>query len=136
MKFKIVSDDKRRISLNMDAINAYVERYLPHTSFDVEIVRRQPRRSQPLQGYYFGVVLPTFMAHLGYEPDEAEIFHRQLKIVYFQVQADKRGIYREKDIPSVFSNESDLDVSKKIEFVSWVQRKAAQNGVYIPEPGE
>jgi hypothetical protein len=136
MKFKLVSDDNRRISLNMDAIQIYVGRYKPGTAFDFEIVRRQPRKSKPLQGYYFRVVLPTFMSAVGYEPEDTLNFHRQLKIVYFQVKPDKRGIYREKDIPSVFSDKSNLDVSKKVEFVEWVKRKGAENDVYIPDPGE
>ena len=72
------------------------------------------------------------MKHLGYEQDEQELFHRQLKIVYFNIKPDKKGIHRK--VPSVFSNESDISISKKKEFVDWVIRKAAQEGVYIEDP--
>jgi len=132
MKFKAVSNDNRKLNLNWDRINIYVSRYKPHTPFDVEIVRRVSRRSDPLRKYYFGAVLPEFMRHLGYEPEEEMIFHRQLKIVYFKIKPDEKGIYR--GVPSVFSNESDLPVPEKKAFVDWAIRKAAQEGIYIDDP--
>ena len=134
MKFKLVSDNSRKVTLNIDRINLYVSRYKPGTPFDFEIVRRQAKRSDPMRKLYFGKVLNDFMNHLGYEPEDELFFHRQLKIVYFKVKPDKRGIYREKDIPSVFSNESDLSVGEKKNFVDWVIRKAAEHGVYIEDP--
>ena len=59
-----------------------------------------------------------------------------MKIVYFQDKQDKHRIYREKDIPAVFANDSELDISIKAKFQDWVKRKAAIEGVYIPDPGE
>ena len=84
------------------------------------------RAPDPLRAYYFGVVLPLFMEALGYEKDEQELFHRQLKIVYFQIKPDAKGIYRK--VPSVFGNESTLPVQDKSKFVDWVVRKAAKEG--------
>ena len=136
MKFKLKSDENRKITINTDIINAYTERYIPETEFEIEVVRRKKKKSLPMQKYYFSTVLPIFMEHLGYERDEQLIFHRQLKIVYFQVQPDKRNIYREKDIPSVFGENSELGIDIKQKFVSWVKRKAAHEGVYVPDPNE
>ena len=136
MKFKLRSDKNRQVHLNMDAINIYVNKWVPETEFEIEIVRRRRTVSSPMRKYYWSVVLPTFAEHLGYEPDEYDMFHRQLKIVYFQVKPDKHGIYREKDIPAVFANDSELDISIKAKFQDWVKRKAAIEGVYIPDPGE
>lgn len=136
MKFKVVSDKNRKINLNWDRVNIYVSRWKPGTAFDVEVKRKQKKVSDPLRKYYFSTVLPPYLERLGYEPDEDELFHRQLKIVYFRVEPDEKGIYREKNIPSVFGNNSDLDVSIKLEFTEWVKRKAAQDGVYIPDPNE
>lgn len=136
MKFKLKSNHERKIALNLDAINIYVNKWKPGTEFEFEIVRRQKKISDPMRRYYFAVVLPPFMEHLGYEPEEQMIFHRQLKIVHFQVEPDRHGIYREKDIPSVFGDESELGIDIKQKFVEWVKRKAAQEGVYIPDPGE
>jgi len=132
--FKSLSNDQRKLDVNWDHVNLYVSRWKPHTPFVVEITRRQAKKSDPMRKYYFGVVIKEFMKHLGYEVDEEELFHRQLKIVYFGIKPDTKGIYR--NVPSVFSNESDLDVSVKKEFVDWVVRKAAHEGVYIPDPNE
>jgi hypothetical protein len=132
MKFQAISDNSRKLDLNWDHINIYVSKWKPHTPFDVEITRRQAKKSDPLRKYYFAVVIREYMKELGYDAHELELFHSQLKIVYFTVQPDNKGIYR--NVPSVFSNDSDLDVSVKKEFVDWVVRKAAQDGCYIPDP--
>ena len=131
MKFRAVKD-KGKLQINWERIETYLANFKDGTAFDVEIVRRQKTKSDPLRCYYFGVVLPAFMEHLGYEKEEYEIFHRQLKIVYFQIKPDSKGIYRK--VPSVFSNESNITNADKSKYVDWVIRKAAQEGVYIPDP--
>jgi len=118
----------------MDVINIYTSKWKPGTPFDFELTRRVARKSDPLRKYYFAVVIKEYMNHLGYEPDEEELFHRQLKITYFQIKPDEKGIYR--NVPSVFSNESELPVPDKTAFVDWVVRCAARDGVYIPDPNE
>ena len=140
MKFQTVSDKDRKITFDVGRINLYVQRYKPFTPFDFELTRKQPRKSDPMRKYYFAVVLPPFMEELGYEPDEELFFHQQLKITYFQhdpeydIKQDKRGIWR--NVPSVFGKDSDMPVSTKKQFVDWVVRKAAEAGVYIPDPNE
>jgi hypothetical protein len=131
VKFRAVKDNGK-LNINWERIEVYLSRFKDGTAFDVEIVRRQRTKSDPQRKFYFGVVLPMFMEHLGYDKDEQELFHRQLKIVYFQIKPDAKGIYRK--VPSVFSNESELVVSEKSKYVEWVVRKAAQEGVYIPDP--
>lgn len=135
MKFRAAKRNGK-IDINWDRLNLYISKWNDGTLFDVEIVRKQKRISDPMRKYYFGAVLPLYMESLGYERDEDELFHRQLKIVYFRVQPDPKGIYRERDIPSVFSNESELPISEKKKFLDWVIRKAAQDGVYVPDPNE
>jgi hypothetical protein len=134
MKFQAKTNAKRQIDVRWDIVNTYLSRWKPGTYLTLEITRKQETKSDPMRKYYFSTVLKLFMDHLGYEPEEEELFHRQLKIVYFRIKPDKKGIYR--NVPSVFSNESDLPISDKHEFVEWVIRKAAQEGVYIPTPGE
>jgi len=134
LKFQARTNDKREIEVRWDLVNTYLSRWKPGTYLNLEITRRQAKKSDPMRKYYFGVVIKEFMKHLGYEVDEQELFHRQLKIVYFKVKPDPKGIYR--NVPSVFSNESDLNVSVKKDFVDWVVRKAAHEGAYIPDPGE
>lgn len=136
MNFKCVSNDNREISINWDTVNQYVSRYMAGTPFDVSITRRVRRKSDPLRKYYFAIAMPVFLDTLGYERDEDLLVHRHLKITYFRVKPDERGIYREKDIPSVFSDESDIPVREKLKFVEWVKRKCAEYGGYIPDPNE
>lgn len=136
MKFQAVTDQNRKINLNWDLLNQYVFRWKPGTPLEISITRKEPKVSSPQRRYYFGVVLPALMDGLGYDPEEDELVHRQLKIVFFNVKPDKRGIYREKDIPSVFSDESDIGIATRIKFMDWVMRKCAENGVYVPAPDE
>jgi hypothetical protein len=129
MRFKARTNSKRQIEINWDHVNVYLSKWPPGTVLDVEIVRRVARKSDPMRKMYFAAVLPPFAQHLGYDPDEYLLFHRQLKIVYFQIQPDKKGIYRK--VPHVFSNDSEIPVPEKRKFMDWVLRKAALEGCYI-----
>jgi len=132
MKFKAQTDKDRKINIQWELVNTYLSRWKPGTWFDVEITRHQHKKSNPLRKYYFAAVLPPFMKHLGYEPHEELLFHRQLKITYFRIKPDKKGIHR--NVPSVFGNKSVLSVSVKKEFTDWVIRTAAKEGCYIEDP--
>ena len=147
MKFKAISNNHRELNLNTDLINIYVSRWKPETWFNVEITRKQAKKSDPMRRFYFAAVLPPFLKELGYEQDEGLFFHQQLKIRFFEkqpefldkngdsiIKQDKFGLW--ENVPSVFGNDSDMDVSVKKEFTDWVVRKAAHYGVYIEEPGE
>ena len=130
MKFRAIIENGK-LSVNWERVGVYLARWKDGTVLDVEITRRQRTKSDPMRKYYFGVVLPAFMAHLGYERDEQDLFHRQLKIVYFRVKPDSKGIYR--NVPTVFSDKSEIPVADKAAFIEWVVRKAAAEGVYIPD---
>ena len=132
MKFTTLSDKNRCIKIKMDHINLYTERWKPGTSFEVEIVKRQPRVSDPARKFYFSAILPGLAEGLGYDIDEKDLLHRQLKIVFFGIEPDEHGIYRK--VPSVFSNEPDATPTERGKFLDWVMRKAAQYGVYIEDP--
>ncbi len=137
MQFKATSDEKRKLDLDWERVNIYISRYKPGTSFDVEITRRQVTRKDPMKIDYFARIVPPFMKALGYEKHETLIFHRQLKIRYYEhdpeheVYKDKRGIWR--NVPHVFREESKMPVSKRQEFVDWVLRRAAFENVYIAD---
>ncbi len=135
MKFQLVSNDRRKVNLNIDAINTYVARWKPHTPIDFEVVRRQSTVSTPMRSYYFAAVVKVYGEYLGYDADEILLLHKQLKIVFFQVQPDKKGVHRNKDIPSVFGNDSELPIDVKTKFLEWVIRCASKDGCYI-EPAE
>lgn len=135
MKFPTNSNANRQLPLNMDSINAYASRWKPFTHFMVEITRIDTRKAtDPQRGYYFSIVLPALMNGCGYDPEEANMVHRQLKIIFFNVQPDKRGIYRDKDIPSVFGDSSDIGMQRRVKFIDWVIRKASEYGEYVAPP--
>lgn len=142
MKFKakIVDGELR---LNWSLIRSYCRRWKNGTEVDVTVTKKQP--SSSIRGYYFAEVLPKFARGLYYEADEYYLFHVQLKTVYFghqpdllkqfglkEISVDKRGITR--NIPKVFHKESVLPVSVKWEFVDWVRRKAAHEGIITDDP--
>jgi len=129
---QIKSNDRHQIDLPRGDIDAYVSTFDSCTWFEVIVRKYRPKTSNPLRKYYFGFVLPPWMKEIGYDPDELKLVHEQLKIRYFNSEPDKRGIYR--DVPSVFSDESELDVSEKYDFVEWAIRKAAIDGVVIKNP--
>ena len=133
MKFQ-AQKIKGKLNINWEHITTYTSRWKDGTEFYVEITRKQKTVSDPMRKYYFAAVLPPFMSHLGYDPEEEELFHRQLKIVYFRIEPDNKGIYR--NVPSVFGNDSEIPISEKTQFLDWVIRKAAQEGVYIENPDE
>ena len=130
MKFK-AQKIKGKIEINWQHLETYTSRWKDGATFTVEIKREQRRKSTPQRSMYFAAILPQFADGLGYDRDEYLMFHRQLKIVYFGVKPDKKGIYREKDIPHVFADESELPVPEKTKFIDWVLRKAAIEGIYI-----
>lgn len=146
MDFKLVSDDHRKIHLNMDLINIYTGRYKPGTPFDFSCTRRQATDSDPMRRYYFAEIMPKLTNKLGYERDETLFFHQQLKIRHFRnhpkfldedgktiIKQDEWGIWQ--NVPKVFSKGSTLPISTKQKFVKWVVREAAREGVYIEDPG-
>lgn len=132
MKAVLKSNADRKLPLNMIAIEAYVAKWKPFSQFRFELTRVDDKTaSDPQRGYYFSAVLPALLRGCGYDPDEYKAVHRQLKIIFFHVQPDEHGIYRDKDIPSVFSLKSDIGPQKRAAFIDWVLRKAAENGEYV-----
>jgi len=136
MKFHATTDKNRQLCVKWDLINAYLSRWKPGTELDFTITRTKKTASSPMRKYYYAVVLPMLMEALGYEPEESLFVHRQLKIVFFGVEPDKRNIYREKDIPVVFGEDSDHPNSVRSKFIEWAKRKGSEAGVYIPDPNE
>ena len=129
MNFKVTTNAKREIPADIiELVNLYTRRFVPHTSLDVEVVRRKPR--DPDRKGYFGYVLGPFATHQGYDAHERELFHRQLKCIYFNIKPDKFGICR--NVPKVFSGDG-LDHEGRMRFRHWVVRFAAKNGCVIQD---
>jgi hypothetical protein len=136
MKIQARSDKNKNLSVNWNFVMQYIKKWVPGTLFEISVTRRSNENKGPLRKYYWSVVMPLFLEAYGYDPDEAETVHRHLKIIFFGVKADNYGVYREKDIPALFADESDKDNATKLRFIDWCKRKAAEAGVYIPDPNE
>jgi len=134
MQFPARTNKDRKLEVNWDLVNTYLSRYKPGTYFRVEIKRKQKTVSDPMRRLYFSVVLSTYGEHLGYDKHELELLHRQLKITFYQIKPDSKGIYR--NVPHVFSNESKIEISGKRDFMNWVIRAAAHDGCYIDIEGD
>jgi len=133
MKFKAIVGLHPKLRYNTDQVEKYLLKFKAGTVLDMELKRARKSRSEPQQAYYWANVLPTLGDHLGYDRGpEQERLHDWLKCLYFNIQPDSRGIY--KGIPSVWGKESKLDVKERSEFVDYVIRLAAKEGVVINEP--
>ena len=147
MKFKLVSDNNRKIHFNMEAINAYTGKWKPNTSFDLDIVRRVAKKSDAQRAYYFSTVLPTYAKNSGYEITEYYMFHVHLKVRFFQGYYQGKGEKEKmpyydslnvpRNVPALFADDSEFDVGMKTLFIDWVIRRAsAVDNVYIPDANE
>ena len=135
MIFKTVKDDSAKplpLRVNWDLILKFLAGIKDGKPVIMEIKRKRPTISDPMRKWYFSTVLPGLCEACGYEPDDYMEVHRQLKILFFNCQPDKRGICAK--VPSVFSNKSEAEIPVKKKFIDWVIRKAAENGKYIEDP--
>lgn len=148
MKFKALSNDKRSIqnTLNWTAINAYTARYKPDTWFDIAIVRKVAKSSDPQRKYYFSTVVRTYAKEAGYDETEYYLFHCFLKFRYFEGYYKGRGENDKvpylddhhimRNVPALFADDSEFNTKDKANFINWVVRRAAHENVYIPDANE
>ena len=121
---------KEEMRFDHPTINRYLEKWKNDTVFNVSITRPKRTNSDPLRNYYWGKVIRSFMK-LGYEPQDFENLHKHFKFSFFKPQPDELGI---KPEPMVFSKKSKITVDQKWDFVEWVRRIAARQGLDIQDP--
>ena len=135
MKLKAKTNNERKLILNWDLINVYLQGFKPDTWFDITIRRKKRKDSDAQRAYYFGYIMPQILEGVGYEPQEykevGEQLHFNFKCVYFNIEPDKYGVY--KNVPHVFDKgKSKLDVSEKNKFIDFVKRYVAKD-VYVED---
>ena len=142
MKFDAKSSKNGSLELSVfNILQIHVKRYPPETVFEIGIKRLKKTKSDPMRRYYFGFVLPPLMEASGYDVDEKALVHHNLKGKYFECKIDPR-LNTYVGVPSVFGNESRLQIDEKWEFVEWVIRFATRPpeeggfGCKIPDPTE
>lgn len=95
------------------------------------IVERHRKQtvSDPMRRYYWAVVATMIAEETGHSK---EAIHEALKLKILGYTDERTGL---KMVPSVFSDESQLDVSEKKAFVEEVRRWAADFlNLWIPDP--
>lgn len=129
MKFR-ARKEGNRLEYQRELVAVYLKRFKEGDVFICEIRRPQKKSSDSQRRYYFGAMLPVFMDHLGYDRDEKLAFHNQLKCIYYNVKPDKNGFL----IPPNVFTKGKRTTKEAADFMSWVQRKAAEMGCYIEDP--
>lgn len=90
----------------------------------------QGKPKDKIRAYYFGIALPAFMEQLGYEGDDRDSIHHELKVMFLgPSHPDENGITLRPEIMS-----DGVDINKKIKFIEWFKRKAEDLGAPVPEP--
>lgn len=120
---RFVPDDPVRFTVAMAALEGRRVR---------ATYRRKVRHATTNQhAYYRGIVLPVIAAHCGYDPDDRgdlERVHDGLKRRVFGVE-ERHGI-------EVVISHADVDIDQFRGFLDQVLRWAAEDGCYVPSPGE
>lgn len=88
-------------------------------------------KSNPQLAYYYGVAVPLWAEHCGYEEDE---MHVELKKAYLPRRREFAKLTGElvEDIPSL----AELTVEEMSRFLDRVIREAAHQGIHIPTSEE
>lgn len=119
------------LDLSWSSVMLYVSKFEPETEFRVEVVALDGKDPDPIRKYYFSTILKVFLEAYGYDPDEKEVVHERLKIVFFDIEPDRFGVCRE--VPKLFSDDSGQPMAVKVKFCDWVIRKSTEAGYLTPE---
>jgi hypothetical protein len=100
-------------------------------AWKVEVSEHRKRRSDQQNRYLFGVCYPVLLAHLpGWDKDDLHEYMLGEWAGWERLEG--MGRVRMKPI----KRSSKLSTVEFGEFVDFVQRKAAELGLYVPSPGE
>jgi hypothetical protein len=101
----------------------------PLKAWDVSVVEKKPRRSEQQNRYLWGVCYAELCKHLpGWD---AEDVHEYMLGEWSGWEA-LEGLGRKRLRP--LRRSSRLNKQEFADFVDFIQRKAAEHGVFIPDP--
>jgi hypothetical protein len=117
---------RERIAGNL---SRFLSQLPPEQAWSVEVKRHAKRRSDQQNRYLWGVAYPAFLRALpGWE---AEDVHEYLLGEHFGWER-LEGLGRPRVKP--VKRSSKLSTLEFAEYVDFVQRKAAELGLYVPDP--
>lgn len=111
---------------------ANVEKFLrglsPERHWQIEVKPWHRRRSEKQNGYLWAVAYRLLSEHTGHEPDE---LHEMGMCEFFgTVKVEVMGRVVERRART----STKLSTVEFADYVSWLQRKGAEVGCYIPDP--
>jgi predicted ATPase len=128
-----VSQDGKFIPDNKALFKAYFKRF---AGFCVKLeVTKLPKRSNPLNRYYWGVVLPMIancLTDASGEPITVEDAHEFCKIKF-----NAKTVYTDLGFEVIPKSTASLSNADFLDYLTRVKQFVAEYfGVYIPEPNE
>lgn len=100
-------------------------------AFRVSVEEAKPKRSNQQNRYLFGVVYPTMLKHLpGWDRDD--VHEWCLGECFGWEQLEGLGRLRVKPI----KRSAKLSTTEFSDFIAFIQRRAAEFGIFIPDPEE
>lgn len=118
----------------LPAICRFVMAAYPGKPINIKISVARPERTDPQNRYLFGAAYPPLCQHMGHSKDE---IHEWLCGEYFGWVDRALPGGRVTSVPLRTTTKPDkLDDREFWKFIEFIQRKAAEGGVYIPDPEE
>lgn len=110
---------------------AFVNALPTDRAWRVEVSEWKPRRSDEQNRYLWGAVYPAIQEHL--EGWEKEDIHEYCLGECFGWETIE-GLGKKRLRP--LKRSSRLNKQEFTDYVAWIQRRMAEHGIYIPDPGE
>ena len=110
---------------NREALGEYVKQFDGRDCYLI-VAPVEWQRSNPQNRYYWGVIITTAAAALGYTPEE---MHEVFRFMFLRVQ-DDNGFYRVRSTTELTTSEAEEYYANILAFC------ASELGFSIPEPNE
>jgi len=128
-RFVLRAADTVRVNVLANCIR-HLQQLSPAKSWRVEIVEHRERRSDAQNRYLWGVCYAELQRATG--QDAADWHEYMLGECYGWETVEMMG--RKKLRP--MRRSSKMDKAEFAEYVAFIQRRAAEHNIYIPEPNE
>ena len=106
---------------------------LPHSRYRITIEDAKSKRSDAQNRYIWGVVYPTILAAGKLEGWSSEDLHTYLLGEHFGWELVE-GFGRKRQRP--IRRSSKLSKLEFVDYVSFIQQRMSEHGIYVPDPNE
>ena len=106
---------------------------LPLARYRVTVEEAKPKRSDPQNRYLWGVVYPAILSAGKLEGWSANDLHEYLLGEHFGWELVE-GFGRKRQRP--IRRSSKLSKIEFVDYVSFIQQRMSEHGIYVPDPNE